>query len=143
MELVPLAYAGPAVRPPLRPARRTAACRVVLACWLLPLAAGVVIFIASEVVRAMAPPGPLFPWHGGPPAVSPAFIKLAAAGVLTLFAGGGLAAVGSIAIGVFTLQRWRAATDRRRQVFGPAAVMAGLLASNFVVAAVIATVAQR
>jgi hypothetical protein len=131
----PLAYADAASRPPLPAFHRSALFRIAAACWLVPLAVGLAILAASEIVRAAHHgQGPFFPVHGGPPAVSPAFTLLATLGVLDLAGGTLLAGCGATAVLVFVVTRWAAAVDRWRQVLGPAGVLMALLAFNFVVA---------
>jgi hypothetical protein len=95
-----LAYAGPDALPSLRPPWRTAALRLVQACWALPLAAGLFIFIAA--------------WASGRDRSE----LWAVAGLWDIAVGTALAAVGGIAILTFVAGRWQAAAgDRWRQVF--------------------------
>jgi hypothetical protein len=112
-----LAYAGPDALPSLRPPWRTAALRLVQACWALPLAAGLFIFIAA--------------WASGRDRSE----LWAVAGLWDIAVGTALAAVGGIAIQTFVAGRWQAAAgDRWRQVFRPALSAGLMLASNFVAA---------
>lgn len=138
---VTLAYRTPAVAPPLPPAWRTACGYVVLACWAVPLVAGVGVWVASEVVRYRH--GPPFPHSDHPFAINNAFTSVIDVGLTVIFAGTILTGVGGAAIVTSVMTRWRPAVSRSRQVAGPALVGIGLLASNFAVAVGLIAVVSR
>ncbi len=104
---------------PLPPAWRTTPLRVVLVCWAVPLATGLIVFAGAMVSGQQHFEGP--------------WVRL---GLLDLAIGTGLAGMGGIAILAFVAGRWQAAAggSRWKLLFGPAVGAAVLLASNFGVA---------
>ncbi len=115
-----LGYADASLRPALPPPWRTATLRVVLACWAVPLVVGLALFGTALVLGREMP------------------TSVGDAGEMNIYAGTALAGVGGAAVVVFAAGRWcRAAGDRWRLVVRPALAGSALLASNFVVAALL------
>lgn len=115
---VPLGYVTAGLRQPslpaLLPAWWTTPLRVVIVCWAVPLAIGLVVFAGSLCTGWEA-------WE--------------TVGLLDIAIGTGMAGVGGVAILVFAADRWQAAVGGRwDRIFVPALSAGLLLASNFVVA---------